>query len=537
MDPIEFSDTGSAFGVVGIVPVFVNIGAAILPAIVAGLSSALALLFKPRELLRLFRRKPWIPVVIVLVLGSIYPLWLGTTKLYAELASGPTDRERVAPIGWSEVAQDIIRYRESHGMVAFAPVQSRDDAYIFRRNVARTGYDGGPVPRKLREFWRYNEYPDEMVLSSPAVVGRRVYGASCQVDVGGNYGAIFCLDAESGKTLWSTSRVEGKPLKGFFSSPAVTADGRYLVIGQGLHFDTDCYLICLETETGKLHWRVKTPLHVESSPAIRGDLVVAGAGAVEGPDMKPRGHGGYVFGVRISDGKELWRYDVADPESSPVIDEEGVAYIGSGFNGKAVVALRTEPDEVLAAEGKDRLIWRTETPYPATGAVTLVEDMVVIGGGNGNYVYAAPDPAGIVMALDRRTGEVRWERHLDDAVLGAVAATDGMLICAVRDGHIVALRLEDGEPVWSNPPTVSGRAPVLAAPAAAGPLVYGVSRDGYLAVIRTADGKVLETHYINHEERVGEMGLTVCSPAVAGGRVFVGSETGGLRCYAGEVVE
>jgi hypothetical protein len=43
------------------------------------------------------------------------------------------------------------------------------------------------------------------------------------------------------------------------------------------------------------------------------DVVVAGAGAIEvGPEHKPkgdpngRGHPGYVLGVRISDGKELW---------------------------------------------------------------------------------------------------------------------------------------------------------------------------------------------------------------------------------------
>ncbi len=537
MDPGGLSQAGCGLEAVAIVPIFVNVGAAILPAIVAGLSSAVALLFKPRELLRLFRRKPWVPVVMVLVLGAVYPLWLGGTKLYVALASGPADRDAVSQIDWADVAREIIRHQAGRGLAPFASVQSSGQAHIFRRNVERTGYDGGPVPRDLREVWQYNEYPDEMVLSSPAVVGRRVFGATCLVDVGANYGAVFCLDAETGKTLWLVDEVAGEELKGFFSSPAVTADGRYLVIGQGLHYDTHCDLICLEAETGKLHWRIRTPLHIEGSPAVRGDLAVVGAGAVEGPDMKPRGHPGYVFGVRISDGKELWRYDVADPESSPVIDAEGIAYIGSGFNGEAVVALRTEPDEVLAARGEERLLWRTETPYPATGAVTLVKDLVIIGGGNGNYVYADPNPAGIVMALDRRTGEVRWERRLDDAVLGAVAAADGVLVCAVRDGHVVALGLDDGKPLWSNPPTVSGRAPLLAAPAVAGPLIYAVSKDGYLALIRARDGTVVEKHYINNEGRPGEMGLTLSSPAVAGGRVFVGSETGGLRCYAGKVIE
>ena len=37
----------------------------------------------------------------------------------------------------------------------------------------------------------------------------------------------------------------------------------------------------------------------------------------------------------------------------------------------------------------------------------------------------------------------------------------------------------------------------------------------------------------NHESKPGELGLTFSSPLVSGGRVFVGSETGGLRCYVG----
>jgi len=48
-----------------VVPVFVNAGAALLPALLAGLASALALLFKPRELARACRKKPYVPLIVV----------------------------------------------------------------------------------------------------------------------------------------------------------------------------------------------------------------------------------------------------------------------------------------------------------------------------------------------------------------------------------------------------------------------------------------------------------------------------------------
>jgi outer membrane protein assembly factor BamB len=88
-----------------------------------------------------------------------------------------------------------------------------------------------------------------------------------------------------------------------------------------------------------------------------------------------------------------------------------------------------------------------------------------------------------------------------------------------------------GNELWRQ--RISDRAPALAGPAFTGTHVYATSSDGYLSVLDAATGKVLERVYINHESKPGELGLTFSSPLVSGGRVFVGSETGGLRCYAG----
>ena len=370
-----------------------------------------------------------------------------------------------------------------------------------------------------------------MCLSSPAVIAQRVFGATVTLDPTGSFGSIFCLDAATGKKQWSTDCYKDpdsgqeETFMGFFSSPAVTADGKYLVIGQGLHDDADCSLICLRADTGKLHWRIKTPLHIEGSPAILGDLVIAGAGAIEGPDGRAIGDTGFVFAARISDGKELWRCPVKDPESSPVIAPDGVCYIGSGVGGSELVALRTAAD----ADPK-RILWRAATPYPATGAVTLHGDLVIIGCGRGNYVQADPDPAGSVIAFDRHSGKKAWEAPLPDAILGAVAVDGKKVICPVRNGEVIALGLTDGKVLWRR--RVNDKSPILAGPALAGPVVYAVSRDGYLAVMDARDGRAIEKHFLDDRANPGEMGLSVSSPVVAGGWLYVGSETGGLRCFA-----
>ena len=533
-----------------VVPVFVNAGAALLPALFAGLASGLALLFRPKELFRMCRKRPQVPLIAIA--GSVLLFFLIRWLVAPVAVAGTAGRGTGAETGrsgtdWSMVAIEILRQEErarragggappvaaSNSGAACKPA---DRTLVYRGDYQRSGYQGGPSPTGLSLLWEFRQ-EDAMVLSSPLVAGNFVYCATAILDPPGTYGSVYCLDIATGRKVWETQLKSSSPkvdFKGFFSSPALTADGKDLIIGQGLHVDGDAELVCLEAATGRVKWLLPTPLHIESSPAVEGDIVVAGAGAIEvGPDHKPqgdpngRGHPGYVFGARISDGKELWRFPLIDPESSPAIDQ-GVAFIGSGLNGGGVVALKI-------AEGladKDRLVWKTATPFPATGSVTLDGDLVLVGCGNGDFVFAAPDPKGMVLALDRATGNVRWSVALPDAVLGTIAVRNGVAICPVRNGEVVALDLKsNGKELWRQ--RISERSPALAGPAFTGTHVYATTSDGYMCILDAATGKVIERVYINHESKPGELGLTFSSPLVSGGRVFVGSETGGLRCYTG----
>ena len=545
-----FGDLPALDSQLAVVPIVVNAGAVLLPAILAGIASFVAILFKPKELIRVCRAKPWIPLLVVMIVGGVGTLiWLwpapaqhGTgTRRRTSATVSPTGAGTVVNIDWTKIALARINAQKQQKV---RPVATTNDvpaqiptgrAFIFRTGPERLGSMGADLSGPLQKAWHYyprwidetgveQEDTDAMILSSPAYHNNRVYGASCLLDPPDNYGAIFCLDAITGRQIWSVGKIKGEDIKGFFSSPALTADGRYLLIGQGLHPDSNCHLICIDTETEQIHWTLQVPLHIESSPAIDGDTVYVGCGAIEDPtNHKPLSHPGFVLAVRISDGQERWRFDVADPESSPVV-QDGVLYIGSGFNGQAVVALDTETDK------QDRLLWRTQTPYPITGAMTLMGDTVIAGGGNGDFVYRDPNPAGVVLALEKTSGQIRWRTDLPDAVLGAVAAGPS-LICPVASGQVVALDPRTGARQWTTP--INGHAPVLAACAVTDTSVYAVSQDGYLARLDRNTGALLDRQYINAAERPGAQGLSISSPLVAHGRLYVGSETGGLRCYQG----
>jgi outer membrane protein assembly factor BamB len=370
-----------------------------------------------------------------------------------------------------------------------------------------------------------------MVWSTPAHDPKtgRVFCTATIQDVGAFIGMVYCVDAD-GHKVWSVDTVAGKSLKPFFSSPAVTADGRSVVVGQGLHADADCALLCFDAESGNLRWQVKTPLHIESSPAILGDLAVVGAGAIEDANHKPTTDPGYVFGVQISTGQQLWKHPVNDPESSPAIAPDGAVYIGSGFNGNAIVALRSESDAELKAKNLRREIWKVKAPYPITGPITIDGDLVLVGGGKSDFVYADPEPAGIVMALDRKTGAKRWGAQLDESVLNRIVVRDGRVYCPVRSGAVVALSLTDGKPIWKQP--INGKQPVLAGVAVSddGRTVFAASRDATLALLDAATGNVIERDPLNAQGKPVDKG-SFSTPLVVRNKLFIGSETGGLRCF------
>jgi len=520
----------------GVVPIFVNVGAAALPALIAALASIVGLLLRPRELWRACRRRPARATAVVLAAAIA---WFGGPALWklAARAPGPASGDE---IDWSQVAVEMLQRQQLTRQTLASATAARVGDVMFRQDSTRSGFCGGPSPRRLALLWTHSE-ENVMHLSSPVVAGKWVFGASCELDPPINYGSVFCLDIDTGKRRWlqeypkDPKTGEEVELKGFFSSPAVTADGRFLIIGQGLHVDKNCDLLCFDAETGMLRWRIPTPLHLESSPVISGDMAVVGAGAIEGKDLKPVGDPGFVLAVRISDGAQLWRAAVNDPESSPAIAPDGTVYIGSGFNGSELVALRSEPDDSLKEKGQSRVLWRQKTPFPATGAVTLAGDVAIVGCGNGNYIFAAREPAGAVLAFDRKTGRPVWELPMPDSVLGAVAVRGDRAVCAVRNGEVVAIDLRTQRILWRS--RAAGRTPILTGPAFTGELVYAVTKDGYLAVLDAADGSLVEKHYVNAESRPGELGLCISSPTVAAGRVFVGSETGGLRCYVGRAAE
>jgi outer membrane protein assembly factor BamB len=351
-----------------VVPVVAQAGTALAPLLALAVSSTIGLLMRPRELFKLLKAKPWILLVMAALIGGIWWLsaWLLAPPVVTDASSARSagsasfaEGDVAGGTDWAAVALTIIRQREAAaqkpetrtavapsavapapapapgavplGSTISAPADAGRPLY-FRGDVRRSGHLGGAAPLGLKPAWSYyaRDERNAMVLSSPIVRDGMVYSASCLLYPPKSFGTVSCVELATGKERWCTNLMSANPKQdfiGFFSSPALTADGSRLLIGQGLHLDYDSDLVCLDARTGAVIWTVHTPLHIECSPAIEGDIVVVGAGSVEvGDDHKPvgdpqgRGNPGFVLGVRISTGEVLFRHPVNDPEGSPVLE-------------------------------------------------------------------------------------------------------------------------------------------------------------------------------------------------------------------------
>lgn len=515
---------------------------AILPQLLMALAAALLALFKPRTYKFLFA-----------YLRAHKGLTLFLIGLVALLVWGPGNLFR------GEVSEEQV------GMPWAA----------FRGGPERSGAVPGalgPIQRPKIDKWRVEGSVD----SSPAVVGNRIYFGVNAPSFAGGTGAIQCIDAETGNTVWKyTGAGElDPPLRPVFSSPAVWADrpspdsearvARYVVSGEGYHEDRDCRILCLDlagTGGPKLNWAVKTTSHVESSPCIHDGRVYIGAGD-DG-----------VWCVDLETGKVLWRL------------EGGPAY--EVAEGPQVEALAGRAGEQVAVTGTARRVFDPDAEDPGTGTQVLDVKSFRAHEGRASVMPGAENPgervvigrvvrvdgaraeglspfrievvsffpdaesspvgtefpgtaAGAILfgtgiggnalnCVDARTGELIWKAPVPYPAFGAPTVADGQVFTGVGNGNflrsddrpagaLLCFSLRDGRKAWE----VALGDTILGAVAVREGRAYACSRDGRVTVIETKEGRKI------HEFSAGSP--SVCSPAVTDDSIYFATDEGKLYC-------
>ena len=471
-------------GVPGVVPVLTGPLQAllvILPVLILALLTAIISLLRPQAMLTgiklLWRLKFSLAVLAV---GCVGVVW-AANALWPSPATGPV-----------------------------SPTQRGEDWPMLRGGPARTGAVAGTAePNRASVNWVYRR-DDAAFFSSPAVVGNRVYVSTAQMAVfGGGNGQIVCLAADTGFEVW---RAAPKGYRATFSSPVVS--GNYLVCGEGLHTTTDARVICLDLTPGRESralWTHRTRSHVECAPVIHNGCVYVGAGDDGYYCLKLDGDG-------RGGAKVIWhvpgdRYP--DAETSLIVHEDRVyAGLGASERGRALCVLD-------AKNGKE--LHRIETGMPIFSPPAIARGKLYVGMGTGDYVNTAEEigeqPCGALLCFDLQTMQVDWRFSVGRTVLGAPAVSGDHVYFGSRDGYVYCVDTS-GQLVerWD------ARVPIPTSPAVTEHLVYAVTELGRLHCLDRS------TFQAVWEYQIGTKPLFISSPAVARGRIYVGTQHDGLVC-------
>lgn len=216
--------------------------------------------------------------------------------------------------------------------------------------------------------------------SQPAVVGDTVY-------FGGADNLFQAVDARTGRTRW-TFTIPDSELTG---GPAEDLDGPTVADGKVFFGDSGGRVWALEARTGRLVWKLQTEtiptaIHTSSPIYYRGRIYLGASSAENTLDRSNqccqfRGH---LDSIDARTGRLVWRYyTVPQPR-----------LVGTWPNG----AQKWEPSGA-GVWSSPVIDARTGTLYVGTGQ---------------NYTGSAGD-FDSVLALDARTGAVRWKQQLTRA--------------------------------------------------------------------------------------------------------------------------
>ena len=282
--------------------------------------------------------------------------------------------------------------------------------------------------------------------STPATDGRRVYAVFWD----GRDVSLLAYDME-GKPLWKRDLGGYRSQHGAGMSPVVY-DGRVFVNDDQ---DGAAALLAFDAATGKPLWRAeRKPFRAcYSTPFLRQkpgggvELIAASTAGITAYDPKS--------------GSENWAYDwtfsgmALRTVGSPV-EAAGLIFAASGDGSGARGCIAVEPPAKSA--DRPKLVWSSED----RGAVPYVPTVLARDG----RLYAVHDKGNLV-CFDARTGEQVWSKNLRCLFTASPVLIDGKVYAPNEQGDVYVFEAGPaytllaknslGEPVFASPAVANGR--------------------------------------------------------------------------------
>jgi outer membrane protein assembly factor BamB len=225
---------------------------------------------------------------------------------------------------------------------------------------------------------------------------------------------------------------------------------------------------------------------------------------------------GILFAVQVATGRTSWRYVSGRcTAASPAVADELVYIAFLNRRRKGSTPCNAKPGtpgldgEVVALDARTgKLRWRHRIG-PSETSPLVANGLVYAGDWNG-YVHA----------LSAKTGREVWRFRTGGQVKGALALSGRRLYVGSYDHHVYALAARTGRLLWraSAQERLGGRGTFYSTPAAAYGRVYIGSTDGKVYSFGAATGQ------LRWSQSTG--GYVYASPAVWNKRILVGSYSG-----------
>jgi outer membrane protein assembly factor BamB len=354
---------------------------------------------------------------------------------------------------------------------------------------------GGKEPPKLAWFFQATDHAE----ASPVIHEGKVI-TGCGVD------GVWCVELATGKILWHiTGEPDAYDLKEGPKTAALASLAGKTVVVTG----TVARLNAMakdKNDPGTMQIDVKDFHEAAQAPVPLMDS----CRTLERTE----------FGKIVKDEKGVHLvppYSNPDSEASPVAitlpSKEQRVVFGSGMHGQRVVCANAETGAV---------IWKVDTDYPAFGAPAISGDRVVVGIGKGDFVEGASDPAGVILGISLADGKLLWKTKTPDTFLGSIALQDGRGYACSKDGNVYVVDLQNGQIVQKLP---TG-APMVGSAAVTADSIYAANMGGKVVAF---DRKSLA---LRTSFALAPGTEIISSPAIANGKLFVGSRDKGIFAVA-----
>ena len=356
-------------------------------------------------------------------------------------------REKNLPEKWSAEGDNLLWSAEAGGMSS--PIVMNGRVYTLTRigEVQQPGtLVAGPQTQEAvvcldantgKKVWSYamnmtqTEVPFHRLgwsnpCGDPATGNVYVFGAQCN---------LVCFDGNDGKVLWQRQMTEEFGMISTFGgrtpSPAVDEDQVFIcgvAFGWGDNARSQYRVFALEKKTGQLNWTSGTGGLPVDAPYQTPVITV-----INGVKQLVVGSGdGGVYGFQPRTGKKLWGYQLSKRglNASVIVDGSRV-YACSGevnFDNSGSGSIQC----IDVGSGEPKLLWRKDGVEAGFSSPTLFDGRL--------YVC---DQSATLWALDAMTGKEYWKKRCGTIGKASVVYADGKLYLPEANGRMWILKPED----------------------------------------------------------------------------------------------